>query len=741
MTEKAVHNTTFDISGMTCAACANRIEKGLKNLPGISAANVNFAMESATFTYDPKKINISDVLKKIVQLGYSATEKHNQEDTNKIKDLDLKNQVVRLVLSAILSLPLAWPMMGHFSFTSFVWVPDFLMNPWVQLSFATPVQFIIGFPFYKSAFKALKNKSADMSVLVVLGTSAAYFYSLYLVVFKAHDHASGHLNLYFETSAVLITLILLGKLLEAKAKGRASKAIKALMSLQTKTAIVFRSGIEKSISIEEVIVGDIVYIKPGEKIPVDGVIIEGTSTIDESMVTGESLPVEKMVGDTVLGSTINKFGFIKVKTEKIGANTALAQIIKTVEEAQGSKAPIQRIADKIAGVFVPIVIGLSVLTFTLWYFVFAPYNLAIAIENTIAVLVIACPCALGLATPTSIMAGSGRATAFGVLFKGAEFLEITQSVNVILIDKTGTVTSGKPEITDIKIRDIDEKQFISLVGSIEKHSEHPLAEAIVNGFTEKGAIFLATENFESISGYGVRAKVNGKDILVGNLKLLSKYAIKVEINEINNISELESNGKTVMLTAIDGRYSGYIAVADTIKVTSKNAIRRLKDLGLDVKMITGDNARTAQAIGKQVGIEDIYADILPGGKADQVKKLQKEGKIVAMVGDGINDAPALASANVGIALGSGTDIANEAAGITLMRNDLNAVADAILLSRQTMKNIKQNLFWALAYNCLAIPVAAMGYLTPWLAGAAMSISSVSVVLNALRLQRYKISEK
>lgn len=738
MNETSTQNKSLDITGMTCAACANRIEKGLKGLPGVIQANVNLTMESASISINPQAVTINDIIKKIENLGYSASEKLSVQHSSDLKELDIQTQKLRLIISAILSLPLVWPMMGHFGLTNFIYVPELLMNPWFQLVLASPVQFIIGFPFYKNAFKAIKNRSADMNVLVVLGTSAAFFYSLYLILMNTHKHDNDHIGLYFETSAVLITLILLGKYLEAKAKGRTSSAIKSLMGLQSKTALVWRSGVEKTIPIEDVVVDEIVLIKPGEKVPVDGIILEGLTSIDESMVTGESIPTEKKVGDIVIGSTINKFGFIKIKATKVGADTLLSQIINTVEKAQGSKAPIQRIADKIAGIFVPIVLSISLLTFLFWYFVFDAFHFAVAIQNTIAVLVIACPCALGLATPTSIMAGSGRATFFGVLFKGAEYLEVTRSVNVVLLDKTGTVTKGKPEITDLEIVGIDDQSFLCYIGSTEKKSEHPLAEAIVRDFVKREVKFKETTEFHSISGLGVHSVIDNKEILVGNRKLMNQYNVELTQIQHNQILEMEENGKTVMITAIDGKYSGFIAVADTVKESSQTAISRLKNMGLDVMMITGDNERTAKAIANQVGINHIFADILPSGKAERVKMLQDKGKVVAMVGDGINDAPALAKANVGISLSSGTDIASEAAGIVLMRNDLNAVADAIELSKQTMKNIKQNLFWALAYNCLAIPVAASGYLTPWLAGAAMSISSVSVVLNALRLQKIKI---
>ncbi|HDR4494838.1 TPA: copper-translocating P-type ATPase, partial [Bacillus cereus biovar anthracis] len=545
-------------------------------------------------------------------------------------------------------------------------------------------------------------------------------------------------DLYFETSAVLITLIILGKLFEAKAKGRSSEAIKKLMGLQAKTATVVRDGTEMKILIEEVVAGDIVYVKPGEKIPVDGEIVEGKSAIDESMLTGESIPVDKTIGDVVIGSTMNKNGFLKVKATKVGRDTALAQIIKVVEEAQGSKAPIQRVADQISGIFVPVVVVIAIITFAVWMIFVTPGDFGGALEKMIAVLVIACPCALGLATPTSIMAGSGRSAEYGILFKGGEHLEATHRLDTVILDKTGTVTNGKPVLTDVIVADgFNEEEILRLVGAAEKNSEHPLAEAIVEGIKEKKIDIPSSETFEAIPGFGIESVVEGKQLLIGTRRLMKKFNIDIE--EVSkSMEELEREGKTAMLIAINKEYAGIVAVADTVKDTSKAAITRLKKMGLDVVMITGDNTQTAQAIAGQVGIEHVIAEVLPEGKAEEVKKLQAQGKKVAMVGDGINDAPALATADIGMAIGTGTDVAMEAADITLIRGDLNSIADAIFMSKMTIRNIKQNLFWALAYNGLGIPIAAFGFLAPWVAGAAMAFSSVSVVLNALRLQRVKL---
>lgn len=733
VTEKA----EFQIAGMTCAACANRIEKRLNKTEGVSSAPVNFALETVAVEYNPKEVTINDLKETVAKLGYQLEQKGEADgETESPQKKEQRKQTVRLIFSAILSFPLLWAMVSHFSFTSFIWVPDIFMNPWMQFALATPVQFVIGWPFYTGAYKALRNKSANMDVLVALGTTAAYVYSLYLTIqsLGAHGHSDG---LYYETSAILLTLILLGKRFEAKAKGRSSDAIKKLMKLQAKTATVVREGQEQIIPIEDVMTGDLVYVKPGERIPVDGEVTEGRSAVDESMITGESIPVDKSPGDSVTGATMNANGFLKIKAVNVGKDTALSQIIRVVEEAQGSKAPIQRLADQISGIFVPIVLGIAVITFLIWYFWAAPGDVGEAISKLIAVLVIACPCALGLATPTSIMAGSGRSAEFGILFKGGEHLEKTHRLDTIVLDKTGTVTNGKPVLTDAVAADgFEETELLRLAAAAETGSEHPLGEAIAAGVKEKGIDIPKLTRFETKIGAGVSAEAAGKTILVGSRRLMESEGVQHEAL-LSQMSALEGEGKTVMLVSVDGEAAGLIAVADTIKETSREAVKRLMSMGLEVIMMTGDNRKTAEAIAKEAGITRVIAEVRPEQKAEEISKLQQTGSRVAMVGDGINDAPALATADIGMAIGTGTDIAMETADITLIRGDLNSIADAIRMSRLTMKNIKQNLFWALGYNTLGIPIAAFGFLAPWVAGAAMAFSSVSVVLNALRLQRAK----
>lgn len=736
----------FDISGMTCAACSARIEKVLSRTPGISSVNVNLALETAHVEYTPGDIGTREIIEKVSSIGYKASLKEDRKDHVDRRGKEIQHKKWKWIISAILSFPLLWAMAGHFSFTHFIPTPDLFMNPWFQLALATPVQFIIGWQFYVGAYKALRNGSANMDVLVVLGTSAAYFYSLYLTIDSLSMKGMNHtVEMYYETSAVLITLILVGKWFEALAKGRSSDAIKSLMGLQAKTALVIRDGQEMTISTDEVIPGDIVLVKPGTKVPVDGEVVEGTSSVDESMLTGESIPVEKKPGDTVIGATLNKNGVLRIKANKVGRDTALAQIIRVVEEAQGSKAPIQRIADVISGIFVPIVVGIAIITFLVWYFWAAPGEFADALEKAIAVLVIACPCALGLATPTSIMAGSGRAAELGILFKGGEHLEAAQGIQTVVLDKTGTVTNGKPVLTDVVTttgiaaygKESAEDRLLSLTAAAEKLSEHPLAEAIVNGAAERGLLLPTAEQFDNVPGRGIMAVVEGQQIMVGTRRMMEDHHL--DITEWNRVMEkLEEAGKTAMLVAVEGEIAGIVAVADTIKPTSKEAVAALHDMGIEVVMITGDNKITAEAIAKQAGIRKVLAEVLPEGKAEEVRKLQQNGTKVAMVGDGINDAPALATADTGMAIGTGTDVAMEAADITLMRGDLKSIPDAIMMSRKTMSNIKQNLFWALAYNTIGIPIAALGFLAPWLAGAAMAFSSVSVVLNALRLQRVKL---
>lgn len=736
----------FDITGMTCAACSARIEKVLGRMPGIAAVNVNLALETAHVEYSPGNISTAEIIDKVSSIGYKAALKQDRKDIASQRGAEIAHKRNKWILSAILSLPLLWAMAGHFSFTSWMWTPELFMNPWFQLVLATPVQFLIGWQFYVSAYKALKNGSANMDVLVVLGTSAAYFYSLYLTIDSLSMSGMHHtVELYFETSAVLITLILIGKWLEALAKGRSSDAIRSLMGLQAKTALVERDGAELSIPIEDVVIGDIVLVKPGTKVPVDGEVVEGLSAVDESMLTGESIPVEKKPGDSVIGATLNKNGMLRVRAKKVGRDTALAQIIRVVEEAQGSKAPIQRVADVISGIFVPVVVGIAAVTFAIWYIWGAPGQFAEALENAIAVLVIACPCALGLATPTSIMAGSGRAAEFGILFKGGEHLEGAQGVKVVVVDKTGTVTNGKPVLTDIVAttgiaahgKVLAENRLLSVTAAAEKLSEHPLADAIVAEAQSRGIELPPAEQFEAVPGRGVTAVVAGQKIGVGTRRMMRENGLEIDA-WLDIMTRLEQEGKTAMLVSLDDAIAGVVAVADTIKATSREAVARLHDMGIEVVMITGDNKVTAKAIADQAGIRTVLAEVLPEGKAEEIRRLQSGGVKVAMVGDGINDAPALATADTGMAIGTGTDVAMEAADITLMRGDLLGIADAILMSRKTMRNIKQNLFWALAYNTLGIPVAALGFLAPWLAGAAMAFSSVSVVLNALRLQRVKL---
>ena len=730
--------TEFDISGMTCATCATKIERRLSKMDGVSRANVNFALETIAVEYDDSQVQTADMTAAVKKLGYELIPKQSGQDKMNHKEEEIKKQNRLFIFSAILTLPLLWTMVAHFEFLSFIYMPDFLMNPWVQLVLATPVQFIVGAQFYKGAYTSLKNKSANMDVLVALGTSAAYFYSIYLSIAWVQAGSVGEPELYFEAAAVIITLIVLGKLFEVRAKGKTSQAIQKLLGLQAKTARVLRDGTQQEIAVEEVVTGDIVLVRPGEKIPVDGEILEGQSAIDESMLTGESIPIDKTVGDPVIGATINSNGSLQITATRVGKDSALSQIVKVVEEAQGSKADIQRMADRISSVFVPIVVGVALVTFLIWYFAVTPGDFGAALIPTISILVIACPCALGLATPTSIMAGSGRSAEMGLLFKGGEHLENTQTIDTVVLDKTGTVTQGEPTLTDIFVKEgFDEKEVLQLVGTAENQSEHPLAQAIVKGVQEQNIALLDTDHFEALPGYGIKAGVNNKEIFAGTRKLMREHNVDIADTEMT-MEKMENEGKTAMLIAIDNELAGVIAVADTVKDTSKEAISRMQGLGLEVIMLTGDNTRTADAIARQVNVSHVIAEVLPEEKSDQIKALQEMGKKVAMVGDGINDAPALAMANVGMAVGTGTDIAIEAADITLMRGDLNSVADAFIMSRKTMKNIKENLFFAFIYNTIGIPVAAIGLLAPWVAGAAMAFSSVSVVLNALRLQKVNV---
>jgi len=720
------------ISGMSCAACSARIEKRLNGMEGIQKAAVNLASEKAVVEYDSSKIKVSDIIKAVEALGYSAerAEEVSADREKEQREKEIKRLRLELTVSAVLTSPLLFAMVLMLINAD---IPIF-HNPYFQLAFATPVQFIIGFRFYKHAFYALRAKSANMDVLIAMGTTAAYFFSVYNAFFAPMDFGSMMKELYFEAGAVIITLILLGKYLEAVAKGKTSDAIKKLMGLQAKTARVVRDGKEGDIPIEEVKAGDIIIVRPGEKVPVDGRILEGNSSIDESMLTGESLPAEKKAGDYVIGATINKFGTFRFEATKVGKDTALSQIIKMVEDAQGSKAPIQKIADRVAGVFVPAVIAIALVTFLVWYLVTGDF--AAAIISAVSVLVIACPCALGLATPTAIMVGTGKGAENGILIKGGEYLETTYKLDTVVLDKTGTITKGKPEVTDIiTVGGMSENEVLRLAAIAEKSSEHPLGAAIYEKGKDQFGTLPDPEQFEAIPGRGIMAVVGGRQIHIGTRMLMQE--LNADIGQAETAAgKLEDEGKTAMLMAADGRLEAVIAVADTLKESSKEAISELKKMGIEVYMITGDNKRTAAAIARQVGIDNVLAEVLPENKAEEVEKLKRRGKKVAMVGDGINDAPALATADIGMAMGTGTDVAIEAADITLMRGDLKTIPAAIRLSRRTMRKIKQNLFWAFIYNIIGIPFAAFGLLNPMIAGGAMAFSSVSVVTNSLSLKRF-----
>ena len=737
--EKYGNKVELKLSGMSCVACSAKIEKKLNKTQGIVRAAVNLATEKANIDYDPSTMKVLDIIKIIEGLGYGAekAEEINKDTEKEQREKEIRALKFSLIVSVVLSAPLVLAMiLGMLKLDSPV--ASLLHNQYFQLILATPVQFIIGFRFYKHAYYALKSKSANMDVLIAMGTSAAYFFSLYNVFFE-EAHQGMMQNLYFEAAAVIITLILLGKYLEAVAKGKTSEAIKKLMGLQAKTARVLRNGNEEDIPIEDVLPGDIIIVRPGEKIPVDGKILEGNSSIDESMLTGESLPVEKKAGDFVIGATINKFGTFRFEATKVGKDTALSQIIKMVEDAQGSKAPIQKIADKVSGIFVPVVVAIALLTFVIWLLVTG--DVTKAIVSAVAVLVIACPCSLGLATPTAIMVGTGKGAENGILIKGGEHLEMAYKLNAVVLDKTGTITKGEPEVTDIVVIDTsyDKKEILRLATITEKSSEHPLGAAIYDhGKKELGNI-KDPDRFEAIPGRGVKSVIDGKTIYIGTRKLMLGQGIDMG-NVEAAITGLEDEGKSALLMSIDKKLTAIIAVADTLKESSKEAIEELKNIGIDVYMITGDNKRTANAIAKLVGITNVLAEVLPENKAEEVEKLKASGKIVAMVGDGINDAPALATADIGMAIGTGTDVAIEAADITLMRGDLRTIPAAIRLSRKTMTKIKQNLFWAFFYNIIGIPFAALGLLNPMIAGGAMAFSSVSVVANSLSLKGFEPME-
>ena len=741
---KDMRDYTFKVEGMSCSACANRVERITKKIDGVESANVNFATEKLTVRVDAEKVRYSDIKLAVDKAGFKLIKEEDQiKEVSKKKD-ESKILLNRFIFSLIFTVPLLIISMGHMVGMPLPSIIDPMKNPLnfalVQLVLTIPVM-VAGYKFYKIGYKNLFKLSPNMDSLIAIGTSAAVAYGLFAIYKILNGETHYAMHLYFESAVVILTLITLGKYLEAVSKGKTSEAIKKLMGLAPKTATIIKNGKEVSIPIEEVIVGDIILVKPGEKLPVDGEIIEGSTSIDESMLTGESIPVEKNIGSTVIGASINKAGFIKYKATKVGKDTALAQIVKLVEEAQGTKAPIAKMADIIAAYFVPTVMALAIIAAVGW--LIAGESTVFALTIFISVLVIACPCALGLATPTAIMVGTGKGAENGVLIKGGEALETTYKIDTIVFDKTGTITEGKPKVTDIICNGIKEEEVLVLAASAEKGSEHPLGEAIVREAEDRSLEFKSLEHFKAVPGHGIEVTIEGKDILLGNKKLMIENNINIESLHVES-DRLATEGKTPMYIAINNKLSGIIAVADTVKENSKAAIEELKKMNVNVAMITGDNKKTAEAIAKSVGIDIVLAEVLPEDKANEVKKLQGQNRKVAMVGDGINDAPALVQADVGIAIGSGTDVAIESADIVLMKSDLKDVVTAIRLSKATIKNIKENLFWAFGYNVLGIPVA-MGVLhifggpllNPMIAAAAMSLSSVSVLANALRLKKFK----
>ena len=753
------------ITGMTCASCVRNVERAVNKVPGILSVNVNLATEKATVRYLPGSVRRGDIIKAVEGAGYGVLDLSNvaaPEDAERAaRQAEVARQERLLKLGILFSLPLFLISMardlvmasmpaaeaGMGGMAMAAQTPDtpfaFLLWagwPFVFFLLATPVQFIVGRQYLVGAYKAARNRTTNMDTLIAMGSMAAYIYSVVVLFGIAFGISGLGDHVYFETSAVIITLITLGKLLEARAKGRTSEAIKKLMGLAPKTATLLRAGEEVEVSVDDLVVGDTILVRPGERIPVDGVVIEGRSSVDEAMLTGESLPVGKQVGSEVIGATINKSGRLVVEAARVGSDTALAQIVRLVEQAQGSKAPIQRVADQVSSVFVPVVITLATLTFLGWFFV-GQVGFTTAMVHAVAVLVIACPCALGLATPTAVMVGTGRGAEMGILFKSSEALEQARRIQVVALDKTGTITRGEPSVTEVvAAAGVDADTVLRLAAIAERGSEHPLGQAVVNAAKARSMTLTQPEAFDSEAGRGVRATVDGRAVLVGSPRYLSEQGIALGALTAE-VEAQQAKARTAIVVALDGEAAAVIGIADTVKDGSREAIAGLKALGLEVVMITGDNAKTAQAIAREVGIERVLADVLPGQKVDAVKQLQSEGKRVAMVGDGINDAPALAQADVGIAIGTGTDIAMEASDVTLVSGDLRGVVRAVTLSRATMRTIYQNLFWAFVYNIILIPVAMAGALVPMLAAGAMAFSSVFVVTNSLRLRGAKVEEK
>jgi P-type Cu+ transporter len=751
-----VRETTFSVTGMTCASCVGRVERALEKVSGVLEASVNLANERATVEYLAGEVEPKDLEMAIEGAGYGVVREEDSsvEDSHEREYRKLKSD---FLLAAVLTALILVGSLPHM-FEIMLPIPVGWLNL-ALLLLATPLQFWAGWRFYRGAWGALKHGHANMNTLVVMGTSAAYLYSA-VATLAPGLFAAGRADVYFDTSALIITLILLGRLLEARAKGRTNEAIKKLAGLQAKTARVVRGGEEVDVPVEDVEVGDIVFVRPGEKIPVDGRVLSGESTVDESMITGESIPVTKREGDEVIGATVNKTGSFRFRATKVGSETALAQIMRMVEQAQGSKAPIQRLADRISGVFVPVVIVVAAITFFVWLWLGPEPAFTHALLNTVAVLIIACPCAMGLATPTSIMVGTAKGAERGILVKGGEALEEAHKLTTVVLDKTGTLTRGEPRLTDvIPSKGLTRDELLAVAAAAERRSEHPLGEAIVAGAKERGIDLPEPEAFDAPTGRGVRATVTGKTVLVGSSKLMDESGVP-EDGLASRFEELTASGKTPMFVAIDGEVAGLVAVADVVREESKEAVDLLHRMGLEVAMLTGDNWRTAESVVGELGIERVLAEVMPEDKESEIRKLQKGGKRVAMVGDGINDAPALAQADVGISIGTGTDVAMEAADLTLISGDVRGVARAIGLSKATVRNIKQNLFWAFAYNVALIPVAAgvlyplfsggslsevlrpvlgeYGFLNPVLAAVAMALSSVTVLSNALRLRRVKV---